>query len=207
MTNKVEIEDNFGEAIKLNLCIVRRRVPLKIEFVPTKKGEYDPLKVQINGYRYFYRNFETRFTIRAGDVFMVKMMSSEGVGSELARAHYYAALLDSNENNPLIRVVPLKSFYEDRREPNPASDVVIGKLAGIHDDRESIAIINQTRVIDKMRLFNGSMIREFHKFIKTGLDYKKIKVHEKLIFRLSREQLEKIRKAVQEYDYNGYIHH
>ena len=204
--NQMEKNQDNGGVVR-DLIILKRRVPLKVEYIRDKIGEYGAMKGQVNGYKYFYRNFETHFQIKAGDVFMVKHLRFEGIGSELSGDHLYAAILDSDPINPLIRVVPLKSYYEQTREENPASDVRIGKIAGTNDNRESLAVINQTKTIDKMRLFSGMVVKSLDEFVINGCDYKPIKVQEKYVYRLSRQQLEIIRKAVQEYDFNGYIHH
>ena len=204
--------DNFEQirnkdVFYISLRIVKRRVPKKIAFVRTVRREPDTVKSQINGFIFFYRNFETRFQIREGDVFMVKMPCFQSVGCELSDDHFYAALLDSEPNNPLIRVVPLKSYIEGQRVENPASDVRIGRIAGTEKDVETIAVINQTRSIDKMRLFSGETIKSLSNLIVELKDYQEINVATKRIFRLNKIQLMKIRQAVSEYDFNGYIRH
>lgn len=195
----------------IHLYIVKRRVPLKtnkIRFIEQdKKIKMDPIIAQINGFVYFYKNFETSFEIKAGDVFVARLPIYQGVGNELTDNHLFVALLDSRPNNPLIRVVPLTSGDDKHGIPNPASDVKIGKIEGMLNEKESLAVINQTRTIDKRRLFSGEVIKSLSKIIVEGKDYERINVQTKRIYRLSPYQLERIRRSVLEYDLNGYISH
>ncbi len=54
-------------------------------------------------------------------------------------------------------VCPLKS---NRYGANPNSDINLGYIDGIVTDRETLAVINQIRSLDKMRLYSNPIINE-----------------------------------------------
>ena len=193
------MEDNGPYELKVS----RRRVPLSHDYL---KGETAVERItEINQYIYFYRFFETRINIRKGDVFLARF--SFECGNELCGNHYVVALLDSNPINQVVTVVPLKSAKG--RPLNPASDINIGKVENLENDKESIAVINQIRTIDKRRLFDAQTIAHLRNYMSNEIvgEYSEITIQEKRIYRLTNEQFAKIHKAAEEYVYNGYIKH
>lgn len=193
-----------NKADKRELAIIKRRVPFKVDLLDEKSK----IKKHINStkrYSYFYRHFETRFPIDRGDVFFVDF-GEEGVGNELRRPHFAVALQNSNALNQMVTVVPFHSAKLNR-EPNPASELVIDPIPGVLNGKTPIAMINQTRTIDKRRLFDQDKIAYFAKYLHDDNEdsYKNIIAQFKYIYRLTKEQLDKITKAVKTFFVNGYI--
>ena len=183
--------------------IVKKRIPSNISFFTDERARnYLSLMNQLS---FFYKYFETRIAIRKGDVFVVRF--SFGCGNELSGDHFVVALLDSTPVNPMVTVIPLKSAKG--RPLNPASDIFIGKIEGITNGKDAVAVINQIRTIDKRRMFNAEIVKHLDKYLTDQMisEYQEIEVQDKHIYRLSKEQYEKIHKAIGEYVFNGYIRH
>lgn len=185
------------------MTIVKKRIPSRTIFLQDEMARnYLSL---INQLSFFYKYFETRIAIRKGDVFVVRF--SFGCGNELSGDHFVVALLDSTPVNPMVTVIPLKSAKG--RPLNPASDIFIGKIEGITNGKDAVAVINQIRTIDKRRMFNAEIVKHLDKYLTDQMisEYQEIEVQDKHIYRLSKEQYEKIHKAIGEYVFNGYIRH
>ena len=186
-----------------NLNVIKRRVPLRHDYLRGKDAETHV--TEINQLIYFYRYFETRLAIKKGDVFLARFGLE--CGNELSGNHYVVALLDSNPINQVVTVVPLKSAKG--RPLNPASDIMVGEIENLNNSKEAIAVINQIRTIDKRRLFDSQTISHLSQFMSDEMigEYSEITVQAKRIYRLTDEQFKKIHKAAEEYVYNGYIKH
>ena len=200
---KDEVLTLVGEEDSFKMQIIKKRIPLKINFL--KGEEARKYIVSINQLTYFYKNFETRIAIKKGDVFVARFAFE--CGNELSGDHFVAALLDSSPLNPVVTIVPLKSA---KGKPlNPASDILLGNIEGIENGKESIAIINQIRTIDKRRMFDEEILRHLERYLSDEMisEYSLITCQYKKIYRLSDEQYYKMHKAAQEYIYNGYIKH
>jgi ribosomal protein S13 len=78
-------------------------------------------------------------------------------------------------------VCPLKTKHHDA---NPTSDVAIGKIPDLLTDKETIAVFNQIRGIDKIRIYRFGIING------------KKSEREGPISKLSDEQMKKIRSAI-----------
>lgn len=196
------LEENKVE--KRELTISKRRVPLVRAYLT---GDNARKYVNaINRMIYFYRNFETTFEIKRGEVFVVGFQFE--CGNELNDSHFCAALLNSSKVSQLVTIVPLHSAKEGR-ELNPASEVLLGPIPGVSNEKDAVALINQTRTIDKRRLYDKAAIEHFNRFVQSNeiRDYQEFVGQHKYIYRLSEEQYRKLHKAVQDYFYNGYIKH
>lgn len=201
MENSADLDLSFMQDDSIDLQIIKRRVPMQHDFL---KGETARKHVTaINQMIYFYKNFETRIQIKKGDVFLARFEFE--CGNELNGNHYVVALLDSGPLNPVVTVVPLKSAKG--RELNPASDVLLGNIEGFKNSKDSIAIINQIRTIDKRRLFDANTILELNKYLSSEMigEYSEFTCQSKKLYRLTNEQYNKIHKAAEQYVFNGYI--
>lgn len=181
------------------LKIVKRRVPY------IKNYNYTPYRIGkiISTYRFFYRFFDTKFAIRKGEIFVARF--DDGIGCELTGNHYVMALLDSRENEQLISIVPLKSLKE-KESLNPASDLLIGVVNGINNGKETVAVINQVKSIDKRRLYDTIVKLDFNKYLGDEYkDYQEITVEIKRIIRLDYKQYRLIHRAVKQFVTNGFI--
>ena len=140
---------------KKELMMKKRRIPLA---QPYFKGESAKHRNGLtNTHIFAYKYFEPVFAVKAGDVYLARFPIE--YGSELHGDHFVAVLLDSPVACPLVTVVPLKS--EKAKEINPASDIRLGVIEGINNGRKTIAVINQTRAIDKRRLLSEEAISAF----------------------------------------------
>ena len=91
----------------LKLTIVKRRLPLlKVSFLG---GDVAKKHIRLyNQIAYFYKFFETKFSIKKGNVFVARFSST--CGNELNGDHFVVALHDSPAINPVVTIVPLKSL-------------------------------------------------------------------------------------------------
>ena len=203
MDNQKQDLSFMKENDSLAMKIIKRRVPMKYTFL---KGE-DARKhiITLNQFIYFYRYFETRVEIKKGDVFLARFPFE--CGNELSGNHYVVALLDSNPINQVVTVIPLKSAKG--KILNPASDMMLGEIVGLRNGKESVAVINQIRTIDKRRLFEPSEIAKLFKYFsdETIGEYSIIECPNKNVYRLSESQFTKLHNAIRQYVNNGYIKH
>lgn len=191
------------EGFEKELQVIKRRVPLKRDYL--KGEEARQFVVSINQLIYFYKFFETRIAIKKGDVFIARFAFE--CGNELNGDHFVVALLDSNPISQVVTVVPLKSL---KGKPlNPASDILLGDIPGLKNGKQSVAIINQIRTIDKRRLFDVETLKTLSKLYSNEMigEYSEVTCQTKTVYRLTDEQYRKIHKATEEYVFNGYIKH
>jgi len=109
---------------------------------------------QLN-YIAFSLEYRVAYELRRGEVYEFDW--GLNVHAELSQRHYGVVLLDSYANNDIVVVVPLKTRHH---EPNPMSDVNIGKLCNVSDDKETLAVINQIRGLDKLRIYQKGLIKD-----------------------------------------------
>ena len=203
MENSRDAISFIGEEDSFKMQILKKRIPARYEFL--KGMEARNYVVSINQLIYFYRNFETRLEIKRGDVFLARFAFE--CGNELKGDHFVAALLDSSPISQVVTVIPLKSAKG--RPLNPASDILLGKIEGLNNGKETIAVINQIRTIDKRRLFDAEIIAHLNKFNNDELlaENPIITCQYKKLYRLSEAQYKIMHKAAREYVFNGYIRH
>ena len=188
---------------KKELMMKKRRIPLA---QPYFKGESAKHRNGLtNTHIFAYKYFEPVFTVKAGDVYLARVPIE--YGSEIHGDHFVAVLLDSPAVCPLVTVVPLKS--EKAKEINPASDIRLGVIEGINNGHKTIAVINQTRAIDKRRLLSEEAISALHSLVKKNLlkDYEEVCAEVINKYRLTDEQYELLRKKTIGYIKNNYISH
>lgn len=188
---------------KTKLRILKRRIPIKRTFL---RGEEAKKFVQkYNHLLYFYRFHETRIEIKRGDVFHTSFSFS--CGNEITGNHFVVAIVDSSELSQLVTVIPLKSYKGT--EINPASDVLIGKIPGLANLKEAIAVINQITTIDKRKLFSEQVICNLNQLERNEKlkDCEETVCQEIISYRLTDEQFKKVHKAGLEYLFNNYIKH
>ena len=188
---------------KKELMMKKRRIPLA---QPYFKGESAKHRNGLtNTHIFAYKYFEPVFTVKAGDVYLARFPIE--YGSEIHGDHFVAVLLDSPVACPLVTVVPLKS--EKAKEINPASDIRLGVIEGINNGHKTIAVINQTRAIDKRRLLSEEAISALHSLVKKNLlkDYEEVCAEVINCYRLTNEQYNLLRKKAIGYFKNNYISH
>ncbi|MCH5180895.1 MAG: type II toxin-antitoxin system PemK/MazF family toxin [Erysipelotrichales bacterium] len=106
-----------------------------------------------------YVSYQERYTprldLKVGEVYEFDF--GVNVNCEFSNRHYGVVVANSYENNPLVIVCPLKS---NRNGANPSSDINLGFIEGLITDRETLAVVNQIRSLDKMRLYVNPIINE-----------------------------------------------
>ena len=161
--------------------------------IERKKGQFDVIGwlIRQNEYaRYSERN-RLLMTVRAGEIYEVDF--GINVNAEFSYRHYALILADSYDSNPLALVCPLKS---NTKGPHPASDINLGFINALDSDHESLAVINQIRTIDKLRIFKRPMINK-------GYDYDSFYTRE--TYRLEDDKFEKVQNAINNYIKYGQI--
>ena len=121
-----------------------------------KKGQFDVINqlLRQNEYAKIADKGKTNFRVLAGEIYEVDF--GINVNAEFSYRHYALVLADSLENNPLVLICPLKS---NNKGAHPASDINLGMINDLYSDHESLAVINQIRTIDKLRIFRCAIIR------------------------------------------------
>ena len=160
------------------------------------KGQ-DLLDMQdyINKHIYLYRNFEPTFEVKPGEIYFADF--PVGFGSEIHGRHPVVVLNKSGVKYPIMTVVPLTS-----KSCNKVSDYDLGVIEGLSKNNEhSIAVINQTRAIDKRRIVVEAVIdnllaRERKNPCEPGAE---IRLETLNICRLPSDKLTKLRNKVKRY--------
>ena len=125
------------------------------EYRSRKFGEKEQLewiKRQIQ-YIVFSDNFKLRYDLRAGEIYEFDF--GINVNSEFSSRHYGVVIADSNPFNPLVMVCPLKTNHSGA---HPKSDVDLGYIPELNTDHNTVAVVNQIRTIDKVRLYTKRAI-------------------------------------------------
>ena len=188
---------------RIELPIVKRRVPQNCgDYI---RGENAKRHINaLNRNMFLYRFFDTRFELSRGEVFLAYFQYE--CGCEIDGPHFVVALQTSGKLNQLVTVIPLTS-YKKERELNHSSEIYIGQIPGVANGKETIAIINQLKTIDKRRLYDKASVLNFNNRLRNqeAKDYEEITIQNKYIYRLSTEQFNKIFRAVLDYLRFGYI--
>lgn len=187
-TNKEE----EGEERK-ELIFKKRAVELKQRYL---NGE-ELLNMQnyINRHIYFYRCFEPAFEVKPGEIYYADF--PVGFGAEIHGRHPVVVLNKSGAKYPMMTVVPLTS-----KSCNPVSDYDLGIIKGLSKDgAHSVAVINQTRSIDKRRVVVEQAIRLLKAKEKNNPinPDEEIIVTETKVCRLSADQLTKLKNKIKRF--------
>lgn len=161
-----------------------------------KKGQFDIIGwlIRQNEYAKYSERNRTSFSVKAGEIYEVDF--GINVNAEFSYRHYALVLADSNEQNPLVLVCPLKS---NNKGAHPASDLNLGIIHALDSDHESLAVINQIRTIDKLRIYRRPIIR------KTNAPNEKITLENEEIYRLERNKFQKVLWKTMDYIEYGYF--
>ena len=196
-----EIIAILGKISKM-LKIVKRKDPSKMNLLSNDDLKDYAAKALVNSF--FHKYFQTKVAITHGEVFVVNMDFE--CGNELSGRHFVVAMNDSKEQDPMVTVIPLKSY---KGVLNPRSDVLLGKVEGTTTGSESIALINQIKSIDKCRLFEHTTIMQMKRILNSAqlAEDSEIEINSKTVYRLSEQQFRKLQKAMNEFLNFGYIQH
>ena len=138
------------------LIAVKREKPLISSYLDNKNK--NPYVSDLNRANFFYANFVTKVEIERATVFKIRFQ--QGFGSELRGHHFVVAMQTSKENNQLVTIIPLSSVKETKQY-NKKITIFIGEVSGIPNTKQSVALVNQIRTIDKIRLFGDRALATF----------------------------------------------
>ncbi len=171
------------------------------------KGQMDMMEwlIRQNEYsKYALNGYRVNQVLRAGEIYEVDF--GINVNKEFSHRHFALVLTDSNENNPLVFVCPLKTNV---RGAHPSSDLNLGIIKDIDNGHETLAIINQVRAIDKYRIFRKPIIGKKYDLEENGYamnDCYDEQINEKdIIYRLEDDKFDLVLQAVVDYLRYGYI--
>ncbi len=190
--NEEEYEGN-EETLKRTLTFRKRKEELKQRYL--EGDELFDMKRYINKHIYLYRNFEPTFEVEPGEIYYADF--PVGFGSEIHGRHPVVVLNKSGVKYPIMTVIPLTS-----KSCNKVSDFDLGVIEGLSKNNEhSIAVINQTRSIDKRRIvveevIDSLMARERKNPCEPG---EEIRIETLKICRLPKEKLDHLRNKVKRF--------
>lgn len=116
------------------------------------REQIDWMKRQME-YMSFSENYKLRYNLKKGEIYEIDW--GLNVNAEFSNRHYGVVLMDSNEYNPLVMVCPLKTNHNGA---HPRSDIDLGIVPGLATDKSTLAVINQVRTLDKLRIYKKQAI-------------------------------------------------
>lgn len=99
-------------------------------------------------YASFSEKYLLRYDLKRGEIYEFDW--GLNVNAEFSNRHFGVVLADSDIFNPLVTVCPLKSKHG---EANPKSDIDLGIIEELGTYNSTVAVINQVRTMDKLRLY------------------------------------------------------
>ena len=111
------------------------------------RNQLEWIKRQLE-YADFSEQFSLRYNLKRGEIYEFDW--GVNVNAEFSDRHFGVVLVDSDESNPLVTVCPLKSNHKGI---NPKSDVDLGYIPELGTANRTIAVVNQVRTIDKLRMY------------------------------------------------------
>ena len=169
-----------------------------------RKGQFDVISwlLRQSEYAKYAERNKLSLSVKAGEIYEVDF--GINVNAEFSYRHYALVLADSSELNPLALVCPLKS---NTKGPHPASDINLGFINALDSDHESLAVINQIRTIDKLRIFKRPLINRRpsesnHQF---GYGFGTKQFDDKETYRLEQDKFVLVQKALGNYIQYGQI--
>ena len=100
----------------------------------------------------YYQFSDTRslsYDLKKGEIYEVDW--GMNINAEFSGRHFGVVLADSGPQNPLVFICPLKTNH--KKIVNPHSDIFLGVVDGLPEGKNTVAVLNQARAIDKMRIF------------------------------------------------------
>ena len=117
-----------------------------------RKEQLDWIKRQLE-YSTFSEKYKLRYDLKRGEI--LEFDWGINVNAEFSNRHYGVVLADSGEYNPLVIVCPLKS---NKNGGHPRSDVDLGIIPCLKTTHSTLAVINQIRSVDKLRIYTKCAI-------------------------------------------------
>ena len=152
------------------------------------REQLDWIKRQLE-YSSFSEKYTLRYDLKRGEIYEFDW--GINVNAEFSNRHYGVVLADSDIFNPLVTVCPLKSNHNG---VHPKSDVDLGYVKGLNTGNSTIAVVNQIRTMDKLRIYMKRAIgRKFTQLNENDFET------EETIMRLENSKLEMIINAYKSY--------
>ena len=111
------------------------------------KNQLDWIRRQLE-YADFSEKYSLRYDLKRGEIYEFDW--GINVNAEFSNRHFGVVLVDSDAFNPLVTVCPLKSNHSGI---NPKSDVDLGFIPELGTMNSTIAVVNQVRTMDKLRIY------------------------------------------------------
>ena len=184
------------------ISAVKRQRPLIYSYLDNEnRNEYVSA---INRTIFYYKYFTTKIDIKRCDVFKIRF--DQGFGSELRGYHFVVAMQSSREINQTVTIIPLSSVKESKQY-NAKSTINIGVIEGIPGNKTTVALINQIRTIDKIRLIGDKALDLFVENHREKIERinGEFYIQNNEIYRLSEEQYQKILHAINNYLFVGSV--
>ena len=149
------------------------------------RAQLEWIKRQLE-YASFTEKFSLRYSLKRGEIYEIDW--GINVNAEFSNRHFGVVLADSDEFNPLVTVCPLKSNHSGA---HVKSDVDLGYIEELNTKESTIAVVNQIRTVDKLRLYLRRII---------GVsDYDRNRDREISVIRLENDKLNMIIEAYKKY--------
>lgn len=116
------------------------------------RDQLDWIKRQLE-YSSFSEKFCLRYDLKKGEIYEFDW--GLNVNAEFSNRHYGVVLVDSDIYNPLVTVCPLKTNHGGA---HPKSDVDLGFIEDLKSSKPTLAVVNQIRTIDKLRIYTKRAI-------------------------------------------------
>ena len=116
------------------------------------KAQLEWIKRQLD-YSEFSNSYKIKMSIKKGEIFEFDW--GVNINAEFSNRHYGVVLKDSMEHEPLVLVCPLKT---NKHGAHPASDIDLGYIESLNSEHKTLAVVNQIRTLDKMRIFTRGAI-------------------------------------------------
>lgn len=118
------------------------------------KDQLEWIKRQIE-YATFTDSYKLRMELHKGEIYEIDW--GINVNAEFSNRHYGVVLRDSSQYDPLVLVCPIKT---NKRGAHPMSDIDLGYIKELNSEHPSVAVINQIKTLDKVRIFSKNVISE-----------------------------------------------
>ena len=148
------LENNLNKVVEEKDDFEKKYADNRYRQLDSLKNQLEWIKRQLE-YVEFSRKYTLKMEVHRGEIYEFDF--GENVNAEFSHRHYGLVLKDSKANDPIVLVCPLKT---NKKGIHPLSDVDLGVIESLRTDHSTIAVINQTRALDKMRIFTKSAIGE-----------------------------------------------
>lgn len=148
----------------------------QLDFIQRKREEW--VERQYEYYDFADHN-TVAYDLKKGEIYEVDW--GMNINAEFSGRHYGVVLVDSPSNNPLVMMCPLKTHHKNRI--NYKSDFYVGEIKGLPINVKTVAVLNQARMLDKLRIYTQLAIGPNHTNLKleqnSGIDLPIVRLDER----------------------------